>query len=124
MGFYNYNDNAQAQPVSLDLNAVMRQVYAWMTLGLLATAGTAFWLASSGAAIKIFSSTPIMLITIVGYLILGFTLQPIVTRSQPVVGIIAYLALTILMGIMLSSIFLTYRLGTIGFAFLATAGAF
>jgi len=134
MGFYSYNNDVQAQPAAeLDLNIVMRQVYIWMTLGLLATAGTAFFMASSGATIRLFSDPLLMIATIIGYLILAFALQPIVMRAQPVVGILAYFAITVLLGVMISSIFFTVdvqgrlalgNFDSIGFAFIATAGTF
>lgn len=125
MGFYSYHDNAQAQSgVQMDLNAVMRQVYAWMTLGLLATAGTAFFMASSGAAISLFRNPLLMILTMIGYLVLVFALQPIIMRAQVVIGILAYFAITVVLGVMTSSIFLYYRIDTIGFAFLAAAGTF
>src|SRR5215468_10996545 len=113
MGFYGYQDNTQAQSgVEMDLNAVMRQVYAWMTLGLLATAGTAFFVASSGATFTIFRNPMLLLLTMIAYFVLVFALQPIVMRAQIFIGILAYFAVTIVLGVMISSIFLAYRIDT------------
>src|SRR5258706_1219516 len=123
MGFYS-NSNVEAQPIGIDLTTIMRQVYLWMTLGLAVSAVTAFGLTQSGAAIFFYRNPILMLVTILAYIILAFTLQPVIMRAQPSVGAILYLAVTALLGVMLSSIFLTYRLGTISLAFVATTATF
>src|SRR5207237_929445 len=120
MSFFSSSD-VEARPVGVDMNAVMRQVYLWMTLGLVVSAGTAFAMAQSGLTAAFYRNPVLPLITVVAYFILAFALQPIIMRSQPSVGALFYLLFTAMLGITISSIFLMYRLQTIGYAFIATS---
>src|ERR1041385_2683880 len=123
MGFYS-NSNVEAQPIGIDLSIIMRQVYLWMTLGVAVSAVTAFGLTQTGLAYA-FATNPILfIVTIIAYFILVFTLQPVIMRAQPIVGAVMYLVVTGVLGIMLSSIFLAYRLDTIAYAFVATSATF
>ena len=123
MSFYS-NSNVEARPLGFDLAAIMRQVYLWMTLGLAVSAVTAFGMASSGLSRYFLGNPLLMLITILAYIVLAFTLQPVIMRAQPSVGAILYLVVTALLGVMLSSIFFTYRINTIAYAFVATTATF
>src|SRR5438874_1302955 len=105
MGFYS-NSNVEAQPVGIDLPMIMRQVYLWMTLGIAVSAVTAYGLAATGLARYFLGNGILMLIVMIGYIGLVFTLQPVIMRSQPAVGAIMYLVVTGFLGLMLSSIFL------------------
>src|SRR5258708_19698922 len=82
MGFYS-NSNVEAQPIGIDLTTIMRQVYLWMTLGLAVSAVTAFGLAQSGAAIYFYRNPILMLVTILAYIFLAFTLQPLLMHPHP-----------------------------------------
>ena len=123
MSFYS-NSDVESRPVFLDLSVVMRQVYVWMTVGLLVTATVSFGMASSGVMYAFMSNPVLMLLTIVGYFILAFALQPVIMRAPLAVSTLLYLVVTALLGVMISSIFLTYRIETIGYAFIATAATF
>ncbi len=123
MSFYS-NTNAEARPVGVDLNAVMRQVYLWLTAGLVVCAGTAYFMAATGRTLGLFSNPIISIVLLIAYFVAVFALYPVVMRSSPAVGAIFYLGVTALLGIMLSTIFLEYKLGTIAFAFGATAATF
>ncbi len=123
MSFFS-NSNAEAQSSYVDLNAVMRQVYLWMTFGLVISAVVAFGMASSGLT-RVFLGNPVLaLITVIAYFILAFALQPIIMRANPTVAALCYLGFTALLGVTLSSIFLVYQISTIGFAFVATSAMF
>src|SRR5450432_708535 len=121
---FSSNTNVDARPVGVDMTAVMRQVYLWMTLGLAVSAITAYSVASSGLALA-FSTNPILVIVmLIVYIGLAFTLQPIIMRSTPAVGSICFLAFTAMLGLLISSIFLIYNISTIGSAFLVTTATF
>jgi FtsH-binding integral membrane protein len=145
MSFYsNVNTDVRAQ--SLDISIVMRQVYLFMTIGLAISAGVAYYTATSGLALAIFDN-PILTIGIfLGYMLLAFTLRPIIMNSPVSVGAFAFFLLSAVLGLMLSSIFLTGAqfaisytetrreivtttldpswLQTVGLAFALTAGTF
>jgi FtsH-binding integral membrane protein len=123
MSFYS-NSNVEARPLSIDLAAIMRQVYLWMTLGLAVSGVTAFGMAASGISRYFFGNPILMIVTMLAYIVLALALQPIIMRAQPSVGTILYLVVTALLGVMLSSIFFTYRINTIAYAFIATTATF
>jgi FtsH-binding integral membrane protein len=123
MSFYP-NSNAEARPAFLDLNAVMRQVYLWMALGLGVSAITAYGFAASGLTLYVSGNLGLSLMLMVVYFILAFALQPIIMRAQPMVGAACYLALTAVFGISLSGIFYYAKIQTIGLAFVSTSAMF
>jgi uncharacterized protein len=135
MSFYS-NTNAEARPALVDLSAVMRQVYLWMTLGLLVAFGVAFAVGNSARAAyeaalvtgvmpdHILFNGALMLVSIIAYIILAFALQPIIMRASTTVGSLCYLLFTALFGFMMSSIFVRYQATTIATAFVGTAGMF
>jgi len=134
MGFYS-NSNVEAQPIGIDLATIMRQVYLWMTLGVAVSAVTAYGLATTGLAYYYFTNPILVIVTMLGYIVLAFALQPIIMRSQPAIGAILYLVVTALLGVMISSIFLAlptprgtveplYSYATIAYAFVATTATF
>jgi FtsH-binding integral membrane protein len=133
MSFYpNSSSSAEARPLGLDLSAVMRQVYLWMALGLLVAFGVAFAVSNAAFSVDQFTGRIIpapwvgltMIVSLIAYFILAFALQPLIMRLQPAVGSMLYLLFTALFGVMLSTIFVNYRIGTITTAFIATAGMF
>ena len=137
MAFYS-NSNVEAQPVGLDLSAVMRQVYIWMAFGLLVAFGIAYVVGNSAvqalnaytgvrvdpASISPLFNPVVMIGSLIAYFVLAFALQPIVMRARPMIGALCYLLFTALFGFMISTIFLRFEAGTIAAAFIATAGMF
>lgn len=137
MAFYS-NSNVEAQPVGLDLSAVMRQVYIWMAFGLLVAFGVAY--AVGNSALQVLNSytgvrvnpanisplfNPVVMIgSLIAYFVLAFALQPIVMRARPMIGAACYLLFTAVFGFLMSTIFLTFQQGTIAAAFIASAGMF
>jgi FtsH-binding integral membrane protein len=100
----------------------MAGVYRWMTLGLAVTAGVALYVASNPTVARTVAGFmwPIIGAQLLLVLALSFLAQRI---SGPVAALmfIAYAGLT---GVMLSGIFFVYPIGSIGTAFLTTAGSF
>ena len=142
MGFYsNDSGNASSQvknfgSVGLDLSAVMRQVYLWMTIGLVVCFGIAYTLgqiaqqsittaAATGVRPSFFLLNPVFLIvTLIAYFILAFAVQPVIMRSSVAIGASVYLLFTAVFGVMTSVIFLAYTQAAINTAFIATAAMF
>ncbi len=100
----------------------MAGVYRWMTLGLAVTAGVALYTASNlQLAMTVARNIwPLVIVQFLVVLALSFMAQRI---SGPVAALmfIVYAGLT---GLTLSAIFFVYSVGSIGTAFLITAGSF
>lgn len=104
---------------------VMRNVYAWMTLGLLMTALTAVLVASTPSIIYALASSP-MLIFALFALELGMVIwmsARIHKMSATTAGIL-FALYAILNGVTISFIFLAYAMESIATTFLITAGTF
>src|SRR5579872_6662891 len=137
MSFFSNSSDAggsvDALPIGLDLNAVMRQVYLWMGLGLLVAFGIAFILGNAAnnaintyqvtgnlGAAGILLNPIVAIVALIAYFILGFALQPIINRSSVAVGSALYLVFCALFGFMIADIFIAYSGATIALAFVAT----
>jgi FtsH-binding integral membrane protein len=100
----------------------MAGVYRWMTLGLVVTAGVALYTASNVQLAMTVARNiwPLVIVQFLVVLGLSFMAQRI---SGPVAALMfmVYAGLT---GLTLSGIFFIYSVGSIGTAFLITAGAF
>jgi FtsH-binding integral membrane protein len=135
MSFYS-NTNVQTQPrAALDLGAIMRQVYAWVALGLVIAFGVAYFVGSQaqlavatwsgvGRPNSILFQPAIIIISLIAYLVLAFTITPIIMRANTAIGALAYLLFTALFGFMIASIFVVYSDQTIALSFVSTAGMF
>lgn len=100
----------------------LRNVYIWMSLGLVITALTAYMVASSGLYRSLTGGTGLFLVLVT--LALAFTLPNIVMKTSTSAATLLYAAFAMLEGAMLSFIFLAYTKATITSAFFATAGTF
>jgi hypothetical protein len=114
----------------------MRQVYLWLALGLVVCFGVSYLVGN--AALSAYQSAlatrnvpdsflfnpVVMIVSVIAYLILAFTIQPIIMRANLGVGSAVYLLFAGLFGFMISYIFLIYKPGTIATAFVASAGMF
>lgn len=100
----------------------MAGVYRWMTLGLAVTAGVALYTASNLQLATMVARNiwPLVIVQFLVVLALSFLAQRI---SGPVAALLfmVYAGLT---GLTLSAIFFVYSVGSIGTAFLITAGSF
>ena len=108
---------------AVDLQSIMRQVYVWMGLGMLITAGMAYFTIST-PLINLASNPIVMLVAIVGEfgLVMGISLGfNRISASTATVLFIAYAALN---GFTLSMILLVFTLGSVLAAFVSTAALF
>jgi len=115
------NDVLTGTPLQgIQLNAVMRNVYAWMTMGLLITAFVSALLSTSGLA----PSGTVMLLVIFGQLGIVIGLSWAIHRISATLAGLLFFAYSAMTGVTFSIIFLVYPIGSITAAFLTTAGVF
>lgn len=115
------NDVLTGAPLQgIQLNAVMRNVYAWMTMGLLITAFVSSLLSTSGLV----PSGTVMLLAIFGQLGIVIGLSWAIHRISATLAGLLFFAYSAMTGVTFSIIFLIYPLGSITAAFFTTAGVF
>lgn len=118
----------------LDVPAVMRRVYLWLTMGLALGFGVAFAIGQfalsqihSGqpaAAAALLFNPVLIIIAMIAYLVLGLGFYPIVQRVSLNTGLVLYFAFTAVFGFLISDIFVVYSTTSIWSAFLVTAVMF
>ncbi len=111
----------KAKPLQgVQLNAVMRNVYGWMTMGLLVTAAVALGISRSG----FFPSQIVMMLAIFAQLGIVIGLSWAINRISATTAGMLFFVYSALTGFTFSVIFLAFSLGSIAAAFLSTAGVF
>ncbi len=104
--------------------AVLRRVYVWMALGLLATAVTAVFVSAS-PLFAVLAGQPLIFIGLmVAEIALVLGLSWGINRLSPATALFLFFAYSILNGLTLSVLFVVYTLGSIAFTFFAAAGLF
>ncbi len=105
--------------------AFMQRVYGWMTAGLAVTGFSAFYIASSPAAINfIFGGGMGFFVVIAVQLGLVFSIRPVMKRKGSAVGAMMFLAYSASLGVTVSALLLSYTGDSVAQAFFVTAGAF
>ena len=103
---------------------VLRRVYAWMTLGLLVTAGVAAFVSVSPLS-QVLAGQPLiffaLLIVELG-LVVGLSWG--INRISPATAMLLFFAYAVLNGLTFSVLFVVYTLGSVATTFLATAALF
>jgi FtsH-binding integral membrane protein len=106
-------------------NALVRQVYAWMGLGLAITAVMAMVTVSSPEIFKaIVGNRPLFYGLMIGELALVFILSGAINRLSAGVATLLFLGYSLLNGVTLSLIFLVYTADSIASTFGITAAMF
>ncbi len=108
----------------VEVRPLLRMVYMWMTLGLLATTGIAITVASSPALLQLATNPIILFGSIIGQLILVVALSAGVRRMSQNLATVLFFVYAGLNGLVFSLLFYVYDLGSIGLAFLTAAGLF
>ncbi len=104
--------------------AFMNAVYAWMGVGLGVTALVA-WVTSQSAAMSQMVFQPItFIVLIIAELALVWYVTSAINRLSVGTATALFILYSALNGLTLSVIFLQYKLGTVGAAFLITGGTF
>ncbi len=104
----------------VQLNAVMRNVYGWMTMGLGITAFISLLLSATG----FFPSQIMFFVVIIAQFGLVIGLSRMMHRLSPTNAGLLFFTYSALTGVTFSIIFLIYPIGSIATAFLSTAGVF
>jgi uncharacterized protein len=101
-------------------------VYAWMAVGLAVTASVAYFASQSQAALRVIYGGGIgMAIAVaLGMFAIAWGVQSAALRISASVATVLFLVYAALMGLLLSAIFIIYRMPTIGSAFVITGGTF
>lgn len=103
-------------------NGLLKNVYGYMSLGLILTAVFSFLISQSASAIRFIYSNPfVTIICVVAELALVFYLSARLERMSTRSAQICFITYSILTGITLSSIFLVYTGASIAKAFISTA---
>ena len=106
-------------------NALMKNVYLCMILGLAVTAGIAFFVSTSEAALRFIFLNPIVTIAIfIAQLVLVMVLSGRVERLSTGAAVGTFLGYSALTGVTLSSIFLAYTGTSIAIAFMSALSVF
>lgn len=122
---YDLNYPRSADEVVIVQGGIMRQVYAWMALGLALTAVMALATVSSPELFKaIVGNKPVFYGLMIGELALVFTLSGAIERLSTAVATLMFLGYSMLNGVTLSVIFLVYTADSIASTFAVTAATF
>ena len=111
--------------VRLRENALMKNVYLWMILGLAITAGVAFAVSNSVTALRfIYSNMLVVLGIFIAQLVMVMVLSSRVERLQKGTAAALFIGYSALTGLTLSSIFLAYTGTSIAIAFVSALSVF
>ncbi|MAS36587.1 MAG: hypothetical protein CL610_21460 [Anaerolineaceae bacterium] len=101
----------------VEIRPLLRQVYMWMTLGLLLTTGVSIAVYNIPALLQLALNPAIFIAAIIGELVLVFALSLGIRRMSAGVATAGFFAYAGLNGFTLSLIFMGYELGSIFLAF-------
>lgn len=124
---YGYNPNAtdRVQTSTLGFSALMTKVYVWMTLALVTTGLTSFYVASNESLLfSIVSNQGIFWGLAIAELALVWILSANVMRMSFSLAGLMFLAYSILNGVTFSVLFLAYTAPSLTTTFMVTAGTF
>ena len=122
--FYNQVEE-RAQSSTLSFPALMSKVYLWMTLALVVTGMTAYYVASSPAILYAIVSNQIAFWGLfIGELVLVFVLSSRIMSLSFVTASLMFVIYSIMNGVFFSFILLAYTEQSIATTFLITAGTF
>ena len=122
--FYNQVEE-RAQSSALSFPALMSKVYLWMTLALVVTGMTAYYVASTPAILYAIVSNQIAFWGLfIGELVLMFVLSSRIMSLSFVTASLMFVIYSIMNGVFFSFILLAYTEQSIATTFLITAGTF
>jgi len=119
-----YNAQTTVQRAVIDIPEVMRRVYLWMTLGLLASAGTAVIVAQTRLAVFIANNFWVVIPLAIVEIGLVLYINARITRIQPATAQVLFLTYAVLNGITLSLIIFVYTGTSITYTALAASVMF
>lgn len=108
-----YSTDTQARPIA-KVNSFLRSVYNWMTIGLTLTGATAYYVSKSPVLLNIiYGNFLIQIIMFAGVLGLVFYLSSRIQKLSASTATTLFIIYAILMGVLLSYIFLAYTASSI-----------
>lgn len=111
--------------ISAAFPILMRKVYLWMTLALVITGLTAYYVATSPAVLSLIYGNPAVLIGMcIAELALVVALSWAINKLSLTVATVMFVIYSVINGATLSSIFLIYTTSSIVSVFFITAGTF
>lgn len=120
-----YDSSYRSTANSSVLSTVMCKVYMRMFLALVVTALTSLYVASSPSLLAtIFGSRGIFLGLIIAELAVVFVISGMLHKLSTATATLLFYLYAILNGVVFSSIFVIYELGSIAYTFFITAGVF
>lgn len=108
---------------NIQISAIFRQVYGWMTAGLAISGAIAWYVATSGLWQKVLAG-PGMLGCLLAEVVLVLVLSGAIHKLSPLAATIMFLGYSALNGLTLSVVFIAYDLALVERVFFITAGMF
>jgi len=105
------------------MRLAMQQVYLWMTVGLLATAGVAYFVVST-PLLQLVANPIVFFGAIIVELVMVVALSRAIARMSPAAAVGLFFVYAALNGVTMSVIFAVYTLSSIAVTFFATACLF
>ncbi len=108
-------------------SSLVTKVFAWMFYGLFLTFGSALglFLTAANGLISVDTYSTVLTVSLIGYFIFAFISIFIISFTKnKVVALVAYSLYALLLGILLSSIFVVFEVGSIVYALGVTAAVF
>lgn len=119
---YSYGNSIN---VATAFPALMRKVYVWMTLALVVTALSAYYVATTPAALyAIFSSKFMFFGLLIAEIVVVMAMTALINRISFMVAALMMAAYSVLNGVTMSFIFVVYEMASIATTFFVTAGTF
>ncbi|MGB8212688.1 MAG: Bax inhibitor-1/YccA family protein [Anaerolineales bacterium] len=107
----------------IDLQSIMRQVYTWMVLGMLVTAGVAY-LTANTPLINLATNPIILIVAIIAEFGLVLVISRGLNRLSAGTATLLFVLYAALNGFTLSIVLLAFSLGSVFLAFASTAALF
>lgn len=123
----NYGSVTREQQLnsSLAFPVLMRKVYLWMTLALVITGMTAYYVATTPALLSvIFGNSMVMWGLVIAELALVFGVSAAINKLSLTTATLLFVIYSVLNGATLSTILLIYTAESVGMVFLITAATF
>ncbi|MDP2849303.1 MAG: Bax inhibitor-1/YccA family protein [Humidesulfovibrio sp.] len=124
MAQYPSYPGAQTASRADTVNAFMRGVYGWMSLGLMLTAGVAWFTAASPLGLTLVQSPMLVLMLVLAQFGMVIALSAAIHKLSGTAASLMFVAYSALTGLTLSSIFFVYSSASIFQTFLVTGGMF
>lgn len=119
----NFFENAIPRNATYTRN-ILRNVYVWMTMALAITGVVAYVIGQNVAMVESLHQSGTLLVIWIASIIAVFALSGFVMKMNPMVATVVFAAYSVLMGFVLSTVFITYSGTSIAATFFITAGLF